>query len=324
MVKTVCNVVLLIFIAVSAALVSCEGTSPTDFDRDAIIVQANLYSGYPVNDIRLSYMAKTIRDTLIQMQMWNYERQEPETVDTIIPIVTDRLVNDARITLTNNNDVYECVFSGSDGRYKEESGILLAVAGETYRIDVYADGRHAWAETTVPLPVSALAASRDTLYSVQQDEPYDGREPAVNSSATIPDSLTNMMVKWNNPEKTYLYVYCKPVTPAIETYFLSRIGTYTILDYLTVTSLSSDYNTGPGGSDLTSINIADPGRYKLIIYSTPPDYSWMQYARSDTSSLKQDQWIRSATNINGGLGLFASFGVDSIFIDVVPWVAEER
>jgi hypothetical protein len=272
---------------------------------------------------------------MIKVEMWNYTINRMDTIDTIITMVKDSMVDNALVTISNNGISYGFVYRDS-GLYQETSGSLVIAVGQTYRIDVIADGRHAWAETTVPSGVGSLSVSRDTIYTdtvqpandtcgkdgckdvTKEEKKGSGKVRSVESSAAIPDNLARLSLKWNNPDGAYFYYKCTfdPNSP----YFGSWTGTYTDKDSLTVTSGNNQERNGGSliaGSDSTGLVLPKPGRYTFILYSTTPNYRSMLTEVAD--STHQDRWVRSPNNINGGLGFFTSFGVDSAFFNIVPW-----
>jgi hypothetical protein len=316
------------------ALVSCTGTgtAPTSFDRDAIVVKAYLFAGRPVSDVKLLHLTKSIRDTLVEFLRWNSVTIALDTVDTIISLVKDSTVDNALVTISSGGVSYRLTFLDS-GRYQETSGKLIIAAGQTYRIDVSADGRSAWSQTTVPFPVGGFTASRERLYVLTQpidtqriikdtigkgksalgkSDPIKPPYPPIDSSLQLPDSLTHLIVKWNNPSHAYLY--CRIARDTILPYQTYYMGGYLTADSLKVTS-SIQYGYGfMSMGDSVVVAVSERGRYKILLYSTPPDYQSMVSAMADT--VNQDLWNRSPTNINNGVGVFSSFSIDSVFFTI--------
>ena len=281
-------------------ILSCSGTGtePTSRDRDALVVQATLYAERPVNDVRVLHMTKAIHDTMIQYETWDEISEDYVMIDTVVSIVRDSIVDDARITISSNGISYNLDHRDS-GRYQQTGGDLMITAGETYRIDVIADGRHAWAKTTVPRTITDLVVSMDTIH-VPPDDPMEFTEALIEQ----------LSVKWSNPDGGHYYykIIYESDTPDNGTW----IGRYTGNDSITV-------DVATYMSELLTANdraayVRYPAKYKFILYATTPDYRSMLAELADTT--RQDRWTSSPTNINGGLGFFAAFSIDSIYFNV--------
>jgi hypothetical protein len=315
--------VILLIVAATAAILSCSaGTEPTNDDRDGIVVQAYLFAGRPVNDVRLLHLKKTCFDTLVEVNLWDGRK-----ADTTITLVRDSTVDNAMVTISTNGISYNLAFLDS-GRYIDTCGNIIQI-GQTYRIDINSNGKHVWAQTTVPSPTGGLSVSRDTLYSYQGGggggKPYTPDKPkklvkekekdppdTTNlPPVEIPDSLQKLIAKWNNPHRSILYFRCA-VDSNLPYQFIN--GSYVSTDSLKI-STKEGYTGHSVYGDSVVINLSNPGRYKLLIYTTTPDYHNMLETFAD--SMHQDLWSRSPTNINNGLGFFTSFSSDTVSFTIV-------
>jgi hypothetical protein len=279
--------------------VSCisMGTQPTSFDKDAIVVQAYLYAGRPVTDIHLMHLAKSIYNEAV------------DTIDTLVNIVKDSMVNNAMVTISNNGVSCRLALRDS-GWYQDTSKRFVISEGQTYRLDIFADGRHAWAETTVPFLAGGITASRETLYTF--GFPSGGGELRV-----PPDSLTHMIINWNNPNHTlFYYQFILDPNPPY-----SDPGNYITWDSMEISSITSgEFRNRAWFQRDTAMPHIGPfqaGKYKMLLLSTTPEYQTMR--TSDADSTHQDFLNSSSNSINGGLGLFTSFGVDSVSFYIKPW-----
>jgi hypothetical protein len=291
------------------ALLSCmsTGTGPDTRDRDALVVQGYLYAGRPVSDIRVMHLTKAVHDTVISIERRIAGTGATDTVDTLVTLVNDRPVDNARVTVSGNGQSYDLVYRDS-GWYRETSGDLVITEGQTYRLEVIADGRRAWAETTVPSKVDDLRASRDTMYI-----PVESTGPTL---PTLPsEDLGFLTLKWNNPDGRYFYG--KFIIDSEGADFGVWQGQYTDIDSVVVKinygtpDLLSYFSEGVAG-------IKKPAKYKFILYATTPDYRSM--LSEVTDSTRQDRWARSPTNISGGLGFFTAFNCDSISFYFAQWI----
>ncbi len=326
--------------AMVAALVSCSGmgTRPSENDRNPIVIRAYLYAGKPVTDIRLVNLKETAHDTMVTLTRWDNFYMRSDSVDTVLSWVSESTIDNAVVTISNNGKSYGLAFTES-GWYKDTGGNLVVAAGQTYRIDVVAGDRRAWAETTVPVRVGGLSVSRGIIYkdsAIEKDttDPCGkygckeagkdglGKVSGMYSAPTLPDSLTHLVVKWNNPGGSYLYYRCVVDTNAEYRYgsdgYISddSLGVSSVI--LILTNNGSGSTGMPGWKGLT---LWQAKRYVLYLYSTTPDYQAMlgeiARKRADSTRQNQDRWVKSPTNVHGGLGFFTSFNSDSVFFKVL-------
>lgn len=296
-------------LAVVLTMLSCiTGTEPTSYDRDALVVQGYLYAGRPVSDIRVMHLTKAIRDTIIPVERRNEFTNTIDTIDTMVTLVNDSFVDNAQVTISSNGQSHGLVYRDS-GWYMETSGNLVITEGQTCRLDIVADGRHAWAETTVPSKVGGLRTSRDTMY-------IPG-EPAGSMLPTLPSGdLGTLTLQWNNPDGVIFF--CKFILDSEGADYGLWHGQYTDTDSFSVqinyTSADPFIDFSPGVVGIRTI-----AKYKFVLYSTTPDYRSMLAEATD--STRQDRWARSPTNINGGLGFFTSFSSDSLSFYFAQWEA---
>jgi hypothetical protein len=332
-----------IFLSCTASilvLVSCSGlgTEPSYQDANAIVVQAYLFEGQRVNQILLyNNFLMPIHDSMVKVGEWNPFNQRMDSTLTLVRWVNDTnpIIENALVTISSGGVSYNLAYRDS-GKYEDSSGNLKILSGQTYRIDVFADSRHAWAETTVPSRATNLRVSKETIITdtVKTEEPCknydeygncidktkDGKVGKVQrvSATTLPDSIARMVIKWNNPGHNYLYYRIQSVQNS--EYGIYQGGNYTNADSLIVTTkrdTSDPYLTGASGSyGDTTLFLALPARIKFILYSLTEDYQMIIKGVTDTTH--QDQWIKAPNNIHDGLGVFASFNAsDSIFFNIV-------
>lgn len=336
--KKTLMVTLALYGAVTLVMLSCSdsGTRPSETDMNPIVIRALLYAGQPVQDILLVNLAKTVHDSIMKTIRHNDNSfEQTDTVDTLIKWVTSTTIDSALVTISCNGVSYQLTFSDS-GRYEDRSGNLVVTAGQTYRIDVIADGRHAWAETTVPSKAAGFSVSRDTIYSEAvrylTEVPYDSCngsdvcQPDTGTSGVIipllPDSITNLTIRWDNPDRRYFYYRCY-FDPNTSSYSPGGAAEYTDRDSLTVTTSLEGYTLGyppeiPSfRNDSTGFLLPKPGKYKLVLYSTPPEFGEMLSDIYRADSTYQDRWTESPTNVNDGIGFFTSFCIDSVFFTIV-------
>jgi hypothetical protein len=329
-------------IAIMITLLSCTGTGtrPSEKDLNPIVLRGFLYAGQPVKNILLMNLAKSVHDSVMKTIRHNDNTfNQTDTVDTLVKWLSSSTIDNAEVTISSNGESFRLSF-GDSGKYEDRSAKLIITAGQTYRIDVVADGRHAWAETTVPSKASGLRITHDTIYADTTDEndPLDSCElfgvcstsaerPDKDVKAPMPrvlsDKVTNLTITWDNPYRRCFYYRCH-LDPNLPGFMpQARAAQYTTSDSLTVTTvLGKDAYGFPPQIiyflfDSTGLILPEPGNYKMVIYSAPPEFGDVIADINRADSMKQDQWVRSPSNVIGGLGYFTSFSIDSLFFTIV-------
>ena len=359
-IKAAVKIVLFMCLATIPILISCAGTEPTAFEQDAIIIEANIFAMEPVKDIRLLYLQPRIYDSVVTRM------QNPWTnkmVDTVLYKIDQKWIEDANVTISHNGESYPLTHIDS-GYYAEPTGMLIPETGKTYRLDVYdTEGRHAWSETTVPLPATGFELSSDTLFIdttavVSSGSGFSGSgsgsgsgsfPSTVTPTSSLPDSLQKLTVKWDNPDYNYMFFrfeHESGTNPYYARYNVTNTPGIIIRSVHVVSGSGTGSGSGSGGRSgsgkirfsggsgsgsgldpnyLRTFQLTEFGRYKMFLYTSPPadEYWEALVVRADTSHKILDRWTRSPTNIKGGVGYFASFGVDSISFTVAMWKEEE-
>jgi len=306
-------------IVAGGVLLSCEGTGPTSADLDTIVVQAYLFAGKPLDAVKLKRLGKTIVSTMESIDIEDKETGEISTIDTVVYLVSDRYIDDAAVTITGGGVTWSLMSSG-EGLYRDASGTFIPAEGITYRIDISAGGNTAWAQTTVPARQGGLFISRDTIYlgAAPIDTcgkygcPDDKGGMKKVASGGVPDTLRSLTVKWNGVPGEYIY-YRYAVDDG------SGSG-FSTLDSLRFSCEVPDEYGGSWdwSSDSTGMNFTVTAHCNITLYRTAPEF---RYLVNDMmyDSTRQDLWIGSPCNINGGLGFFTSFCSDTFSFDIVPW-----
>ncbi len=140
-----------ILIAGTLGLVfSCESESPIEPDYEQVVIQAYLYAGESIRDIKIS---KTL-------PMGTEADKQP-------------VINDASVRLLKNNRSYELTPSAGDSGYYHYGGTDLAVEeGDNFTIQVDYFGRQATGSTIVPAPPASVTHSNDTIYIPVRFNPF--------------------------------------------------------------------------------------------------------------------------------------------------------
>jgi hypothetical protein len=132
----------LILIGSLTIILSCESESPIEPDYEQVVIQAYIYAGEPVEDIKIS---KTL-------PMGSEADKQP-------------VINNASVTLIKNNRSYGLTSSSGDSGYYHYEGSDLAVQeGDNFTIQVDYFNRQATGSTEVPSPPDSVTYSNDSLY----------------------------------------------------------------------------------------------------------------------------------------------------------------
>jgi len=252
-----------------------ESTNPISLE-ESIAVQAYLYAGEAVNDIRLN---STI----------------PLDVDTSYAPP----INDAEVFLIKNDEIYELESSPGDSGYYHYSGNdLNVVSGDKFRLHILYQEHEINAETIVPDPPNQIELSNSEL-KVPDFENVD--------RSTIMDWIENgemsIDVSWEGSSNSWYYVTLENIEEnpeEIETFKFDRFR-------LRVFPPIQDTSYQIRQPSLTHI-----GEHKINVYAVNIEYANLYSSREQDSRDLQEP----LTNIEGGLGVFTSFAADTAFFTV--------
>jgi hypothetical protein len=131
-------------------ILSCEEESAINPDYEQVVVQAYLYAGESINDIKIM---KTI--------------PMGSEADTL-PVI-----NDAAVSLVKNNRTYDLVPADGDSGYYKYDGFDLAVEeGDKFTIQIDYFDKLTTGSTTVPAKPANVTQSSDTIYIPARFNPW--------------------------------------------------------------------------------------------------------------------------------------------------------
>ena len=151
-------------------------TQPLSSQSGQVVIQAYLFAGKPVNDVKISSLIP-----------WHSRTKR-------MPI------NDAKVFIEKNNLVFELMQSPGDSGYYQYNGSDLTVnAGDQFSLKVFYKNQTAFATTVVPSCPEIKNISRDTLIYPQ----YPNRPPEHDSQIKI---------EWDNEDEgdSLYYVVVRP------------------------------------------------------------------------------------------------------------------
>jgi len=227
------------------AVAACD--DPVDpFEADLVVVEAFLFAGEPVRDVRLTATVSLGED--------------PALAPTI---------DDADVTLFKDGVAYVLASVGDSGRY-EYAGIDLVVAeGDEFRIEVAYFGRVAVGETIVPAPPVNVAVDGDTLFA-----------PVINFGRGGPPGGggdAQLGVTWDNVSELLHFVVVEGLEDGTEAIFpeqlQERLPRFRLI-------------TRPTTDTFFSINLMllrDLGQHQVRVYRVNREYSGLYENRTQDS-----------------------------------------
>jgi len=259
-------------------LVACDATSTAEDDR-SLVVQAFLYANEPVDDIYLTLTTP-----------FGEETDAPETVD------------DAAIALIKNGQRYALApMPDEPGRYHYAGDDLAVNEGDTFELEVEAQGQQLRASTTVPPSPTALATSGPELKVPE----FDSRGRPVGGIDGLSDVYS---VTWSNTSQAYHYVVLESLITSDPEFILPDFIRSFFDGFEIVTE-----PTRANYFDVRPISLEVMGAHRVTVYRVNDEYADL-YDNQDQDSRDLNA---PPTNIEGGLGLFTAFNGASTTFDVV-------
>lgn len=255
-----------------AIFIGCNNSGVNPTDVQMAVVDAYLFTNEPVNDIRLSSLI-------------SYGSED--TVGTPI--------NDADITIKEDNRVYHLIASGDSGLYRYPDSDLVIEQGKTYEIEFNYYGKTISAKTTVPLKPQGVSITMDTFYIDSES----------NNPPNFRDTTNWEYITWENADGGYFYVVIENIEENPESIY--RDTTFSRgFRFMSAPTRSDSYRISP------MITFKQYGRHRAKIYRVNKEYADLYESREqDSRNLNEP-----LTNVNNGLGIFTAATGDSVFFEV--------
>lgn len=254
---------------VALLLVSACDSDPLTTENDLLVVEAFLYAGKPVDDIRLTKTISLSSDDSVAVP-----------------------VNSASVTLLKNGQIYPLTAIGSDGRYEYQSDDLTVNPEDVFELNIEYEDQQLVAETTVPSPPMGTLMSQSILYVPDFDEdPF-----ALIEFFRDPNNLVRIV--WDNPEGQAYFVSVS--TPA------STNPQYVLPENIQARFAGLELVLEPTNDDFFEIplRLLDVfGTYSIQVFKINDEYvNLYENREQDSRDLNEP-----LTNIQGGLGIFSAF-----------------
>ena len=266
---------------VMLAVAACD--DPIDpFEADLVVVEAFLFAGEPVRDIRLTATVLLGED--------------PALAPTI---------DDADVMLFKNGVAYVLTSVGDSGRYEYTGNDLVVAEGDEFRIEVAYFGRVAVGETIVPAPPVNVAVDGDTLFAPVINFGGGGRGGGGGGGINTEDA--QLGVTWDNVSELLHFVVVEGLEDGTEAIFpeqlQERLSRFRLI-------------TQPTRDTFFAINLLllrDLGQHQVRVYRVNAEYSELYENRTqDSRDLNEPP-----SNMRNGLGIFSAFNSVTELFEVV-------
>lgn len=262
----------IVILGFSLLLSSCEEDNDLNIETDIPIVEAYLIPGEPINHVKLTKLIPFL--------------DNEENTDAMI-------INDAKITITNNDEYYELVpFPGDSGYYYYPDTNMLIQENETYSIYFQYNEKIISANTVVPEKPENFEISQDLIYL---ERFVEGGYPSF--------EMETYEITWDNTDESNFYLSIDLMETVIDP--ISYLTTDTVTQTLSTPSVSDVYN-------IQSKKIRYYGKYRVVLYKVNEEYANLYESASTSSQSLTDPY----TNIENGKGIFTAFNTDTLFFDV--------
>lgn len=255
---------------------SCEKSELLP-EIEKIVVQAYLYTGEPVDDIKISWLnSYANEDTIYQP------------------------VNNAEVTISGNDRKYDLELFPGDSGYYYYPGNLPVISGNEYFLEVKVNQYEITASTIVPETPPETKISDSILHVKQVEDFYDMME------MEWPDPID---ITWDNPSQEYFFLVVENIEEDPE-YILSFMEEETIFP-----NRKFSMTTEPTQMNFYQIqtrSLTYFGKYLVKFFRVNEEYARLyETIEQDSRDLNEPY-----SNVNNGLGIFTAFTGDSLYFEV--------
>ncbi|MCZ6915387.1 MAG: DUF4249 family protein [Gemmatimonadetes bacterium] len=263
---------------VMTMLAGCDDAVDVE-DTDLVVVQAFLFAGEAVSDIRLTSTVPLGSD--------------PDSAPGI---------DDAAVRLIKDGVIYVLEATGDSGRYVYPGSDLSVLDGDVFRLEVDYFGRVAWGETVVPAPPIDVAMDGDTLFAPTLGFGGGGRGGGGGGGGGFNTAGAQLAATWSNPAAMLHFVVVDGLEddaePIFPEQFTQRFGRFRFI-------------SEPTTDDFFIVNLLlleSLGRHQVRVYRVNQEYAELYENRTqDSRDLNEPP-----SNITNGLGVFSAFNSETV------------
>ncbi|MFC1639376.1 DUF4249 family protein [Gemmatimonadota bacterium] len=229
----------------ASTFAGCDSTSTEPEATDLFVVEAFLFAGEVINDIRIT---ETIPLS--------------DTIDA-------PPINDAQVELFKNGLTYTLVATGDSGYYEYTADDLAVEAGDTIGIAVTYGGVIATGETVVPNAPVGVGIDRDTLWVPELGVGMGG------GGFNREDS--QLAASWDNPDQLLHYVVIESLEDSAESIVPDGFRKFVSRFRLVAEPTKDDYHF----IDMRALR--DMGRHIARVYRVNEEYAQLYDNRTQDS-----------------------------------------
>lgn len=248
------------------------------------VVEAFIYSGEPVDDIRIKELTPLDSGS-----------------DATAPLITDAMVN-----LVKEGNIYSLSFDGNTGKYYYPGADLEIATGDVVRLEVEANGRSSYGETVVPMIPDGVRKDLANLVVPELTVSLQLRDMIIDLFESA-----RLVVEWDNTVMDFHYVVIEDREEVIDP-ILPEIVPEEAKELLSSFRFISE-PTENVSFDVVGVALETYGTHVAKVYRVNQEY--VDLFQNDT----QDSRDLNAppTNMIGAFGIFSAFASDSVVFEVV-------
>ena len=230
---------------------SCESVPEFNFDESIPVVEAFLYQGSSVDDIK---------------------------VTEVIPFGSsknDNEVNGLDIVISWNGSSFPLLNEKTGGgKYYYPGEDLDIISGETYEINFIYDGEVVSSSTTIPYAPTRLNLSSNSLELPQLLDFWDIRDLRQNENVRI-------NVEWDNPNGDYYFLVIENIEPNPESIDVNNILNFNF-EFVSTPIQDNFFNMIP------FIHYTQFGTHRIILYRVNEEYALLyETVEQDSRNLNE-------------------------------------
>jgi len=229
----------------AALIAGCDNTSTEPEEADLVVVEAFLFAGEPIDDIRLT-----------------------ETVP-LSDTIDAPPINDASVMLYKNGITYTLVPTGDSGYYAYPRDDLTIEVGDTIGIEISYNGTVATGETVVPDAPVGVGIDRDTLFVPEFGVGMGG--------GGFNRENSQLAASWDNPDQLLHYVVIESLEDSAEAIIPDEFQRFGDRFRLVAPPTTNDYHF------VNMMALRDLGRHMAKVYRVNDEYAQLYENRTQDS-----------------------------------------